>query len=117
MHSVGGHQQSVGWTAQKSPTQNNNLGANVNDRRRNCFKTHSLFLSAAAVRSGLYSQQPEIDDCRWFIAALYLVIASGTSAIIKPRLHDTTGCQTGCTTGMTTGCIVYTNIYPVLKRV
>jgi len=25
---------------------------------------------------------------------------------VKPRLHDTTGCQTGCTTGMTTGCIV-----------
>jgi len=25
---------------------------------------------------------------------------------LKPRLHDTTGCQTGCTTGMTTGCIV-----------
>ena len=25
---------------------------------------------------------------------------------IKPRLHDTTGCQTGCTTGLTTGCIV-----------
>jgi len=26
--------------------------------------------------------------------------------ILKPRLHDTTGCQTGCTTGFTTGCIV-----------
>jgi len=25
---------------------------------------------------------------------------------LKPRLHDTTGCQTGCTTGLTTGCIV-----------
>jgi len=25
---------------------------------------------------------------------------------VKPRLHDTTGCQTGCTTGLTTGCIV-----------
>jgi len=64
--------------------------------------------------------------------------------IFKPRLHDTTGCQTGCTTGLTTGCIhdtavlsnrlstrfdkplttglttgciVYTNIYPVVKPV
>ena len=67
--------------------------------------------------------------------------------IIKPRLHDTAGCQTGCTTGLTTGlttvlneqlfvqpvvkpgcttglttglttgCIVYTNIYPVAKPV
>jgi len=25
---------------------------------------------------------------------------------VKPRLHNTTGCQTGCTTGLTTGCIV-----------
>jgi len=57
-----------------------------------------------------------------------------------PRLHDTTGCQTElhnrsdnrvCTrysrlsnrlsirfdNGLTTGCIVYTNIYPVVKTV
>jgi len=25
---------------------------------------------------------------------------------LKPRLHDTTCCQTGLTTGLTTGCIV-----------
>jgi len=25
---------------------------------------------------------------------------------LKPRLHDTIGCQTDCTTGLTTGCIV-----------
>ena len=36
---------------------------------------------------------------------------------IKPRLHDTTCCQTGCQTGLTTGCIVYTNIQPVVKPV
>jgi len=39
----------------------------------------------------------------------------------KPRLHDTTYCQTGCetglTTGCTTGCIVYTNIQPVVSPV
>jgi len=29
-----------------------------------------------------------------------------SKVIVKPRLHDTTGCQTGCTTGLTTGCIV-----------
>ena len=38
---------------------------------------------------------------------------------LKPRLHDTTGCQTRCqtrlTTGLTTGCIVYTSIQPVVK--
>jgi len=32
-------------------------------------------------------------------------------AWLKPRLHDTTCCQTG----FTTGCIVYTNIQPVVK--
>ena len=31
----------------------------------------------------------------------------------RPRLHDTTGCQSG----LTTGCIVYTNIQPVVKPV
>jgi len=38
---------------------------------------------------------------------------------LKPRLHDTTccqtDCQTGCQTGLTTSCIVYTNIQPVVK--
>jgi len=24
---------------------------------------------------------------------------------VRPRLHNTAGCQTGCTTGLTTGCI------------
>jgi len=33
------------------------------------------------------------------------------TCFIKPRLHDTTGCQTGCQIG----CIVYTNIQPVVK--
>jgi len=32
---------------------------------------------------------------------------------VKPRLHDTTYCQTR----LTTGCIVYTNIQPVVKPV
>jgi len=35
----------------------------------------------------------------------------------KPRLHDTTCCQTGCQSGLTNGCIVYTNIQPVVKPV
>jgi len=29
-----------------------------------------------------------------------------TECHCKPRLHDTTGCQTGLITGLTTGCIV-----------
>ena len=36
---------------------------------------------------------------------------------VKPRLHDTTCCQTGCQTDLTTGCIVYTNIQPIVKPV
>jgi len=40
---------------------------------------------------------------------------------LKPRLHDTTCCQTGCQTGLTTrwtaGCIVYTNIQPFVQPV
>jgi len=35
-------------------------------------------------------------------------VMSITVASDKPRLHDTTCCQTGCQTGLTTGCIVYT---------
>jgi len=27
-------------------------------------------------------------------------------SIVRPRLHDTTGCQTGYSTGLTNGCIV-----------
>jgi len=26
--------------------------------------------------------------------------------VVRPRLHDTAGCQTSCQTGLTTGCIV-----------
>ena len=39
------------------------------------------------------------------------------SILLKPRLHDTTCCQTGCQTGFTADCIVYTNIQPVVKHV
>jgi len=40
-------------------------------------------------------------------------------SLLKPRLHDTTCCQTGCQTGFSssTGCIVYTDIQPVVKLV
>jgi len=37
-----------------------------------------------------------------------VISTSSTHAQLKPRLHDTTCCQTGCQTGLTTGCIVYT---------
>ena len=48
-----------------------------------------------------------------------LCTVSATNALVyivfilefKPRLHDTTCCQTG----LTTGCIVYTNIQLVVK--
>jgi len=40
---------------------------------------------------------------------------SALTAALKPRLHDTTCCQTGCQTGLTTDCVVYTNIQPVVQ--
>jgi len=30
-------------------------------------------------------------------------VGQGRPAVLKPRLHDTTCCQTGCPTGLTTG--------------
>jgi len=46
------------------------------------------------------SYRPERND------AFRVVILRTLSEIVKPRLHDTTCCQTGCQTGLTTGCIV-----------
>jgi len=43
--------------------------------------------------------------------------SASATAVLNPRLHDTTCCQTGCQTCLTTGCIVYTNIQPVVKLV
>jgi len=61
---------------------------------------------------------------QWHARSLHCVedvCSLGDRVNLKPRLHDTTCCQTrchtGCQTGLTTGCIVYTNIYPVVKRV
>jgi len=34
-----------------------------------------------------------------------------TSDFLRPRLHDTTGCQAGCSTGLTTGCIAETEFH------
>ena len=56
----------------------------------------------------------------WFLCSTRVYNPNGISigsaifaGLIKPRLHDTTCCQTG----LTTGCIVYTNIQPVVKPV
>jgi len=38
-----------------------------------------------------------------------------TTSLTSGCIHDTAVCQTGCQTGLTTGCIVYRNIYPVVK--
>ena len=71
-----------------------------------------------------------------------VVLTTSSQLLLKPRLHDTTCCQTRCqtgcttrfdnrlnerlfvqhgcqtrlTTGLTTCCIVYTNIQPVVKQ-
>jgi len=43
----------------------------------------------------------------------YSRLSNGFDNRLNVCIHDTTGCQTG----LTTGCIVYTNIYPVVKPV
>jgi len=48
--------------------------------------------------------------CPWWPWPLILTFKLSQREIkhvfsVKPRLHDTAGCQTGCTTGLTTGCI------------
>jgi len=46
---------------------------------------------------------------RGWLGVVTAISAASTGVvpvIVKPPLHDTTGCQTGCTTGLTTGCIV-----------
>ena len=40
-----------------------------------------------------------------------------STRIVKPRLHDTTCCQTGCQTGLTTGKMFVYTIQPVVKPV
>jgi len=44
-------------------------------------------------------------------------LSNGFDNRLNVCIHDTTGCQTGLSTGLTTGCIVYINIYPVVKLV
>jgi len=53
-----------------------------------------------------------VADCLW----MHSVFSTQYERVmLKPRLHDTTCCQTGCQTALTTGCIVYTNIQPVVN--
>jgi len=44
------------------------------------------------------------------LQTFYCRLEAPSKEAVKPRLHDTTGCQTGCQTALTTGCIVYANI-------
>ena len=55
-------------------------------------------------------RRPDVDfhvDVARTVAHLTCIVKRNQSSV-KPRLHDTTCCQTGCQTGLTTGCIVYT---------
>jgi len=44
-------------------------------------------------------------------------VGQGRPAVLIPRLHDITGCQTGCQTGFTTGWMFVYTIQPVVKLV
>jgi len=37
------------------------------------------------------------------VAPIGVHVDDNVKICVKPRLHDTTGCQTGCQTGLTTG--------------
>ena len=47
------------------------------------------------------SHSPMIDTK---LCCLVTGVIINLSGVVRPRLHDTTGCQTGCPTGWTTGC-------------
>jgi len=61
-------------------------------------------------RSSKQTQEPEVDDST-AAARLYnrQISHCARTCSLKPRLHDTTGCQTGCQTGLTTGLTTVLN--------
>jgi len=64
-------------------------------------KTSSIIM-LSMVGLGLHSSHPaRVEKVRCFCSSRFWTV--------KPRLHDTTCCQTGCQTGLTTGCIVFDN--------
>jgi len=90
-----------------------------------CTRVHmvNLILTQTLILTLLILLNPTI----WpyfskYIKTLLMIVYSAFQwRFLKPRLHDTTSCQTGCQSGLTTGCIVYTNIHsciqPVVKPV
>jgi len=54
-------------------------------------------------------------DCSYSNAAVDKPSAARCFGSIKPRLHDTTGCQSGCTTGLTTVLNEQLFVQPVVK--
>jgi len=85
------------------------------------FLGRALHSSPTTKASGSASASPENSGWTYTYAGGTVSILVVTSAQryvwLKPRLHDTTCCQTGLITAWTTGCIVYTNIQPVVKPV
>ena len=58
-----------------------------------------------------------LTHCQLRLRLLLTVLSEPLNMTLKPRLHDTSCCETGCQTGLTTGCIVYTNSQPVVSPV
>jgi len=71
------------------------------------------FIQCWYARGGGSSQRNEPLDppLRTVLSEIRLVKRSPTlsAELLKPRLHDTTGCQTGCQTGLTTGLTTVLN--------
>ena len=75
-----------------------------------------MFLTRSGRPPGLSLHQHAISYTEMLVShntepsvTMKLVVSGQRSAVaVKPRLHDTTCCQTSCETGLTTGCIVYT---------
>jgi len=87
-------------------------------RTRGVVVTHSVRICQAN-NVVIEANAPETQQYNTIRTAV--VTCARKLTIMKPRLHDTTccqsGCRTGCQTGFTKGCVVYTNIQPVVKPV
>ena len=73
-----------------------------------------LLLTRHAVKVGMLNSGRRLE------AGRVVVWSDIVQDFLKPRLHDTTGCQTGCQTGLTTGLTAVSNeqlfVPPVVKH-
>ena len=78
--------------------------ASANNLQLNCSKSHEIVFRSRRLRGK--ADQPASPCPNIERVDTLTVLGVEVNSSLKPRLHDTTGCQAGCTTGLTTGCIV-----------